>query len=210
MDGAEFRAQQITQGELWEELRVEHLWFHVVRGMILRGQIKEMGMTAWAVYCVLKAHTDLNTGRVDVTIEAIGEYLGVKHDTIQRAIKRLAELELITVEKGLRGQRNKYLVNERLPMISRDGQMFGYGERPYVGRHFESFVKELERFARSGNMPADKNITINVTFNVQNITQGDNSQLSLNITNINSLGDLAHEVSPEQAELISRLKKLKD
>lgn len=43
------------QPELWEELKVDGQWFHVVRSMIMRDRIAEMGVNAWAVYCVLKA-----------------------------------------------------------------------------------------------------------------------------------------------------------
>jgi hypothetical protein len=34
-------AEQIENGEFWDELRVENLWIHVVRGLIKEGAVHE-------------------------------------------------------------------------------------------------------------------------------------------------------------------------
>lgn len=177
----EFRADQIDQGQLWEELKVEHHWFHLVRGLIYRGEIARIGAVAWAVYCSVKAHTKMDTGDSYPSIERIANQVGVSHDTVQRALKRLVEHGLLKVEK--RGRNNIYSLIEKIPMLTQEGELWGTGERKYAPLQFPAFVEELQRVAKTGNAPGDRAITINVTVNVQNITQGDNGTVTQNVQN---------------------------
>lgn len=207
----EHRADQIEQGELWDELRVEHHWFHIVRGMIFRGAIREMDTVGWAVYCVLKSHTDLETGQSAPSIPRIAELIGVSHDTVQRALKKLEKLNLVTVKRGRgRGQSNEYSLKEKVAMTTQTGELFGVAERRYAPNYFGDFVKQLQAFAKSGNIPGDKNITINVTLNVQNITQGDNGTVVMNVQHVQGTDENSREAIADLQKKVSRLKFLKD
>lgn len=205
-DATEFRARQVEQGELWEELKVEHHWFHIVRGMIYRGLLRDMTPMGWAVYCVLKAHTDLESGQSRPSIKRIADLIGVSHDTIQRTMKHLIEMDIVRVEK--RGKSNEYHLKEQMAMTTRTGELFGVAERTYAPNYFQDFVKQLKAFAESGNLPpSDKGITINVTLNVQNIHQGDGGTVTMNVQNV-QVAD-AGSSTEALSDLQKRVSKLK-
>lgn len=175
------RADQIGQGALWGELEVRHLWFHVVRGMVTDGEIKKVGAVAFCVYLVLKAHTDLTSGAARPSIPLIADLIGVSEDTVLRAQKVLVEHGLLRIEK--RGRSNVYSVVEKIQMVNPDGEHWGTAERPYASLKYKGFVEELQRLAKSGNIPGDR--AINITINVQNIVQGDGGQVTVNVQNVN-------------------------
>lgn len=183
----EFRATQIEQGDLWDELQVRHLWIHVVRGLIQEGEIAKVGAVAFCTYIAIKAHTDLQTGNAWPSIATLAEQVGVSSDTIERSLKKLVAAGLLKVEK--RGRSNSYSVMEKIQMVSQDGEHWGTAERKYASLKYGGFVEELQRLAKTGNLPGDRAITVNVTVNVQNITQGDNGTATMNVQNVQVTSD---------------------
>lgn len=186
-DIQELRTEQIKQGHLWDDLRVEHMWIHLVRGMVKDGEIARVGTVAFCVYVAIKSHTDLNTGNAWPSISLLAEQVGVSNDTVERALKKLVKAGLLKVEK--RGRSNSYAVIEKIQMVTQDGAPWGSGERKYVASQYKTFVDELKRLAHTGNLPGDRAITVNVTVNVQNITQGDHGNVSMNVQ-VNSDAEL--------------------
>jgi hypothetical protein len=72
-----------------EELKAETTWFHVFRDMILGGEMAKMGPYGFAVYCVIKAHTDLNDGEAFPGIETIARESGISVPQVKREIPKL-------------------------------------------------------------------------------------------------------------------------
>jgi len=173
----ELRALELSQGELWEEKRVEHLWFHVVRGLIMSGEIGRMGAVPWAVYCVLKAHTNLESGDSAPSVERIATLIGASHDTVQRALKTLMAQGYVQVRK--RGRQNIYALTEKVNIVTQQGEPYATASRKYAPLQFGSFIEELQRFAKTGNLPTDQSITFNVHITVNNVTQGDNGSVTI-------------------------------
>lgn len=169
------RADQIAQGEPWEEKTVKALWFHIVREQVQSGEIARVGAVPWAVYCAVKSHTGLETGDAFPSNARIAELVGVSMDTVQRALKKLAEAGLVNAVKR-RGRGSSYSVNEKIPMDDSKGQPWATAERKYVPLQFTNFVDELQRLAKTGNLPTDKGITINLV--VQHVTQGDHGTVN--------------------------------
>lgn len=182
MDARDFRLQQIEQGELWEELKVDHQWFHFVRGMVFSGKLAEMGPMGVVTYVILKAHTNFETGEAFPSIKRIAELAGTSHDTIQRAMRKLIEMGLVTVDKS--GKVNRYMLTESIDITRKNGEPFATAMREYQPNQFKDFIGQLKAFAESGNLPSDRAISINVTFNVQNIHQGDNGTVTMNVQNV--------------------------
>lgn len=182
------RADQIAQGDLWKELEVRHLWFHVVRGMVTEGEIAKIGAIPFCVYLVIKAHSDLRTGSSRPSITTIARLLDVSADTVERAQKKLVAQGYLTVMK--QGRKNIYQAIEKIQITDNNGEHWGTGERPYASLKYAGFVEDLQRLARNGNIPGDQNITINVTVNVQNnITQGDGGTVITNQQNVTVKSD---------------------
>ena len=176
----EFRAKQIEQGELWEELSVESTWVHLLRSMFtgedpLAGKI---GSTPFFVYAAIKCHADINTGSTFPAIDTIARQTKLSHDTVERSIKTLIKNGLIQVHK--RGRNNHYTLIEQVPLRHKEsGETFGTAQMKYEPKQFQSFMNELKEFAQSGNPPGNKAININITVNVQNITQGDGGTVNM-------------------------------
>lgn len=166
----DLRASQVAQGELWEDLRVDHLWVHVVRGMIKDAMIAQVGMPAFCVYMVIKAHTDLETGNAWPSVPLIAKLVGATEKTVSRAVKTLTDAGFLKVEK--KGRSNHYSIVEKINLVAQSGEPWGDGQRKYVATGFGDFVDELKRLARTGNIPGDKAITINVVVNVQQNAPG--------------------------------------
>lgn len=183
----EFRATQIEQGDLWDELQVRHLWIHVVRGLIQEGEIAKVGAVAFCVYVAIKSHTDLQTGNAWPSIATLATQVGVSSDTVERSLKKLVAAGLLKVEK--RGRSNLYSVIEKIQMVSQDGEHWGTAERKYASLKYSGFVEEIQRLAKTGNLPGDRAITVNVTVNVQSVTQGDNGTATMNVQNVQVTSD---------------------
>ena len=173
------RAKDIEQGSLWEQKTVKALWFHIVREQVQSGEIARVGAVPWAVYCAVKSHTGLETGDAFPSNARVADLVGVSMDTVQRALKKLAEAGLVNAVKR-RGKGSSYSVNEKIPMENDKGEPWAMAERKYVPLQFTSFIAELQRLATTGNLPTDKGITINLTVNVQNNTLGENGTVIQN------------------------------
>ena len=179
----DLRTQQIENGELWEELRVENMWVHLVRGMIKDKVIAKIGMPAFCIYVAIKAHTDLNTGNAWPSVALLGEQVGVAKETVLKALKTLVEEGLLKVEKH--GRSNVYSIIEKVNIVAQTGEPWGTGQRKYVATGFGDFIEDLKGLARTGNEPGDRGITINVTVNVQQNAAG-----SIGIQNMQVAADI--------------------
>lgn len=176
----DYRANQIRQGELWEELSIEGTWVHLLRSMFLGEDClaAKIGSTSFFVYAAIKCHADINTGSTFPAIETIARQTNLSHDTVQRSIKTLITHGLIKVTKY--GRNNHYTLIEQVPLRNKDtGEPFGTAQMKYEPKQFQSFINELKDFAESGNPPGNKAININVTVNIHNINQGDGGTVNI-------------------------------
>lgn len=167
----------MPNGEAWDAKQVKHLWFHIVREQVQGGAIARVGAVPWAVYCAVKSHTGLDTGNAFPSNARLAELVGVSLDTVQRAMKKLVEAGMISAEKK-RGKGSCYSVTERIQLETLTGTPWATGERKYVPLGFAEFIEQLQRLAKTGNLPTDKGITINLSINFNNV-EGDNNVVSL-------------------------------
>lgn len=195
------------QGELWDELRVEHHWFHVVKSMILRGTMAEMGPAAWSVYCAIKSYANYTTGEIFASQDTLAQRCGTSVDTVQRAIAKLEEMGILQKHKS--GRKNVYLLLENIPMTpqGRGGEVVGYATRPYVPEIFGDFMKQLKTFAESGQLPGDQKI--NITLNVNFINQGDNSNVTINNVSLDPAASSDPVFQSAYEVLAARLRSMK-
>jgi DNA-binding transcriptional ArsR family regulator len=184
----------MNQPELWEELAIEKQWFHVVRAMIQDNKIKEMGVHAWAVYCVLKSYAALDTGRSYPGRDTVAEHIGVSLDTVDRALAKLHDMGIVTRHK--KGRSNSYELTERLPMKNNHGDVTHHGEGKYVPLQFQAMLSALEEFAASGKLPAG-GIEVKIVLNANFITQGEHGTVN---NNVYQAPVVSAEVIPKGAE----------
>lgn len=195
------------QGELWKELSVDTSWFHVVRGMILGGDMKRMGLNAWGAYCVIKAHSSMHNGESWPSVMTIAGHMGVSKATAERAIKTLVDAGIVERIRNHKHKSTTYQIKESIPMTL-NGEVVAKADRKYEPFQFEAFTTQLKKFAESGLKPVDGKITINLTVNV--INQGDNGTVNIGDVTISSasdpiIGDEAVERAITLARMLKRL-----
>ncbi len=74
-------------------------WTKIDNAVIER--IHELGLTEFAVYATLAKHTDANRTCYP-KVETIGAIVGVKRRAVQKALRKLEQLQLITTTSGAR------------------------------------------------------------------------------------------------------------
>jgi hypothetical protein len=170
---------QENQAELFDGLSVDNHWFHVMRGGIRRGLIAQLGTTPWAVYCVLKANTDLGTGTSNIGQPKIADLTGLSVDTIARATDKLIKMGL--VRKSRVGRHSEYMLIEEVPMTRRGegGQVVDVAtaRRDYVPVQFQDMIAQLQALVRDGAALKDKSIQINF-----NLITGEHATVTINQT----------------------------
>jgi predicted transcriptional regulator len=164
----------MLQGELWEELDVDAIWVHVLRSTPL----DLMGINAIAVYVMLKTYTDLEDGTSFPGMDELAQRLQTSRDTVERAVDRLVELEVVTKEKDPRNKRrNRYRFVEHLPLVRKSDRVpAGTASVNYVPLELQQMLKQLSSFAKTGDNPGPQ-IVINLTLQI-----GDNN--TQNVQNI--------------------------
>lgn len=195
---------QQQQLEVFDDLAVDKHWFHVTRAMFNRGMVAEMGAMAYTVYCAIKAHTALDTGRSWPSQQRIADQCAVSIDTVARATERLIELGYVKKERA--GRRNEYTLIEKVPLAKQEtGRVVAQAEMGYVPLRFQKEIEEIERFVKSGTLAKDSRVQI--TFNVNVIHQeGDHSVVNIGPTEV---ADLNGRASAAQAEVQRRLDRLR-
>jgi hypothetical protein len=73
-----------------------------------------------------------------------------------------------------------------------DGQRWAAAECKYVGKECQGFVEELQRLAKTSNLPTNQAITVNLTVNISHNTfTGEHNTATMNVQDIG--GDLDDE-----------------
>lgn len=185
----------VDQTELWQELTVKSQWFHVMRTDIMDNMIAEMGTTAWAVYCVIKAYTNLKTGESFPSQLTIAKHIGSSVDTVARATDKLIQMGKIQVSK--QGRTNLYRTIEAVPLERKTDQLrVASVQQQYVPMEFQSFIRELEQYAATGKLGSHANFQ--VTFNITQVT-GENANVTINNVTVAPVEDLRREASVRSA-----------
>lgn len=198
-------SQDLSQGEIFDEIGVDRQWFHVVRSMIGRGKIAEMGVNAWAVYTVLKAYTNMKTGKSWPSQATIGELIGCSVDTVARATDRLVEMGIVT--KTRVGRHSEYLINEELPIMKTDTrELVGRATHPYIPLEFQRQIDDIVQAVRMGVRPEDKSIKIELNINF--IQQGDNSTVNIGEMRLNGMNPRTGAEFSEMATVREVLRRI--
>lgn len=187
-----------AQQQLWEELDVNTLWVHVLRGTPL----DDMGMNGIAVYVMLKTYTTIGDGTAWPSISTLAKRLKTSPDTVERAIKNLLELKLITREKHPKNRRqNMYRFHEQLPLVRKADQMpAGSASVRYEPLELQKLLEQLQAYARTGARPAGPQIVINLSLQI-----GDN-----NVQNVQNvvIADGAGSSTGTSLEEISKIRRI--
>lgn len=160
---------------------VNNTWFRMWYEMIFSGGIGRIGVTAFAVYCVIKAHVQKNTNVAKISFAAIGQSIGRKEDAVIRAVKILCEHGYISVCRR-RGARNAFSVIEKLTVRNNDTkEIIGeltWAYQPFKDRLVDGAIKQFcdtgipdgkVTFARRIRMQIDLEEVVQVTHSEKHV-----------------------------------------
>lgn len=107
------------------QLVVNQSWSRIFQDLILRGEIRRIGRSAFTAYVVIKGMIDFRSGTARISHERLGELIGADRKTAMRAVDVLKKHELIEVTAKHRAA-NEYKIIERLLVRSAgDGTLVG-------------------------------------------------------------------------------------
>ena len=163
-----------------EALSADTTWFHIFKGMIQSGDLASMGTTAFAVYAVIKSHTNFSTGRAFPNLHTIADKVGISDRHVRRELKILKNFGYLTHTKA--GRKNVYTLREKVPIVDGDGRPTAVATWDYLPNSVQAAVAELRNVLLSGDLANARIIHIDqVMVNVQ-INQGTaNSQQNIHI-----------------------------
>lgn len=147
--------------------RSDTLWFHVFRGSIFKKDCKEMGPYGYAVYSVIKAHVDFETGLCNPSVHRISDLSGISERQVARELVRLEKRGFLRREG--RRKSNLYRVMEDFPVIDAKKAHVATVKAPYVPLQVEALRERIKSILTDGTVVAgDQHITINIQVNAGN------------------------------------------
>jgi DNA-binding transcriptional regulator YhcF (GntR family) len=162
------------QAQLWDELDVNLLWVHVLRG----APLDRMGVNGIAVYVMLKTYTSLEDGKAQAKVPEIANRLNISVPTVERALKHLSELGLIERSRptgpGADRRQTQYTFKEKVWLRDRNSQE-AVGELHFGDYRPRETGQQLEaaRARVRAGQPLPPQVVINM-YNV-NVQVGDNN-----------------------------------
>lgn len=94
-------------------LNADTYWVHLLKDMVHSGEAAKIGPYAFAVYMVIKAHTNAN-GTAFPSVPTIAEKSGMSEPQVKRQLKILTETGFLTNLRPTNGTRNIYALREKI------------------------------------------------------------------------------------------------
>jgi DNA-binding Lrp family transcriptional regulator len=141
-----------------DSLSAELTWFHVFKAMIDNGELKKMGTSAFATYCVIKSHANFSTGIAFPSITTICEKSGISERQVKTDLVTLEKLGYIIREKV--GRNNRYILREKVLITDETGKPAGQATWDYLPDGVRAAVADLKNVLMSGSFADAKIVHI--------------------------------------------------
>lgn len=148
--------------------------------MVLQGTVAKIGVYAWAVYCVIKAHADFNDGFSLPSLKDIAEQTGLSERAIYRALK-LLEAEGLLI-KSKEWKRNVYRLREKL--VVNEQTTITWDHLPAA---LKQARQEIHKYLQTGSANDAK--VIHIEHLTINIVQGDQQNTTINQIDLDKITD---------------------
>jgi len=159
----------IEQSELF---KTDIGWFHIFKELIRNGTWARLSGASKAVYPVIKAYANHQSGEAFPSIETIQEFSGLARASVFKALKEL-EAEGLLAKSGAAGRHNNYSLIEKFEVTDSEGRPAASVTFDYMPALVGDAVAELKNFIASGMTSPDgklqyikiDNLTLNITHN---------------------------------------------
>jgi DNA-binding transcriptional ArsR family regulator len=172
-----------------ELFNAETTWFHIFRAMIENGDMAKMRPNAFAVYCVIKAHTNFSTGRSFPSLELIAEKTGISLAQVKRELKTLEEMDYVTKEK--RGRSNLYQLREKVEIQDKYGRPQAVATWDYLPSGVQAAIADLKNVMVTGDLNGAR--IVHIERLVVNMNTGSGTQINLDIASMKD-GELKNQL----------------
>ncbi|WP_258154622.1 helix-turn-helix domain-containing protein [Pseudomonas sp. 17053703] len=156
--------------------RPQTQWFHVFRAMIDQGDIARMGPHAFAIYAVIKSHTNITSGIAFPSIELISEKSGVSLAQVKRELRVLENAGYVMRQRV--GRSNRYTLRERIHISDENGLTQAIASWDYVPAGVQQAVADLKNLLIAGDLDGGRIVHIE-RLNLQINLGGENTQINL-------------------------------
>jgi DNA-binding transcriptional ArsR family regulator len=163
-----------------EMFNAETTWFHIFRAMIENGDMAKMRPNAFAVYCVIKAHTNFSTGRSFPSLELIAEKTGISLAQVKRELKTLEDMGYVTKEK--KGRSNLYQLREKVEIQDAYGRPQAVATWDYLPSGVQAAIADLKNVMVSGDLNGAR--VVHIERLVVNMNTGSGTQINLDMANM--------------------------
>ena len=154
----------------------ETRWFHVLKTMIDAGEVAKMGAHAFLVYCVIKSHSNFQTGRAFPGVDLISEKSGMSVRQVVRELKTLEKLGHLT--KIRVGRSNDYYLRERVEITDRQGEVVAHATWDYMPNMFKHAIEDLKKVVLRGDLGSAQVVHIErLQVEIKQLVVGDNNQV---------------------------------
>jgi len=197
-----------NQKDFWD---VDERFQKVLYSMFDELQIAEMGMTAFCVLCCIRRHVPYSGVSSFPSAQLISTMLGCSKPPVYDAIKKLAKLGWLTIEKE--GRKNVYGLNEKF-FGSREDEHGDKHEEvavvPYGIKALQQGKADRDLWKRTGKAPEGSVIRIekaNIRVEINNFYEG-SKQIKQEIlvkTDQEALAEIPNETYRASAERMMRL-----
>lgn len=180
--------------------RPQTQWFHMFRAMIDQGDIARMGPHAFAIYAVIKSHTNITSGIEFPSIELISEKSGVSLAQVKRELRVLENAGYVMRQRV--GRSNRYTLRERIHISDENGLTQAIASWDYVPAGVQQAVADLKNLLIAGDLDGGRIVHIE-RLNLQINLGGENTQINLDTTAL--LSGLERLPAKLRKKLMSRL-----
>jgi DNA-binding MarR family transcriptional regulator len=161
------------QKDFWE---VDERFLKLLYSMIDEQALAAMGPTCFAVLCVIRRYVPYSGVSSFPSAQLIAKHLGISKPPVYTAIKKLAALNWLTIEKE--GRKNVYGLNEKY-FGKREDEWGDKKEEvavvPYGIRALQEVKPALEEWKQTGKPPPGSPILIenaNISVEINNFYDG--------------------------------------
>lgn len=191
--------QDASQGDLFEEVqggRADASWFHIFRQMFDNGDVKDMGSSAFTVYCAIKFHVNFQTGVAFPSIDRLVDFTGISERQVKRDLATLEKKGYLTKSKV--GRNNQYTLREKVRVVSPEGRPIAEATWDYLPSAVKEATAELRNYIHTGEVGSVVHIERLVIQNL-NVIKAESGS-TVNIENYGSDGVDAALKLIEEAE----------
>ncbi|WP_240459781.1 helix-turn-helix domain-containing protein, partial [Pseudomonas aeruginosa] len=128
------------------------------KAMIDQGDIARMGPHAFAIYAVIKSHTNITSGIAFPSIELISEKSGVSLAQVKRELRVLENAGYVMRQRV--GRSNRYTLRERIHISDENGLTQAIASWDYVPAGVQQAVTDLKNLLIAGDLDGGRIVHI--------------------------------------------------